>query len=326
MTSRRALPLELLCHVMESVLPPNPSVLLPASHVSTKTLLALTLVCRDTYRMANKLLRQRCVLIDTKSRLADYLVCMQRFVPTMPAPPSLSAITSLYLEPFGRLLNDLLAAMWMRELLCQVSDTLRRLVVLIPFQNAQPLHNWQELRRTLREGFERLHKLEEFVAIGDYPVLSVPDAPTDVWRLWPELKRLTLFNAPTDNHWLWWDIATLPKLQHVILARPLSIATTNIKDEYFHKLPRDDARLDRDIRIVLMEDGGLAPPEMRTARWKEIDPHGRMTVELQAVPENPVRFMDPAKLVADFVKEQALSGCLWDGETRVVEESKSKSK
>ncbi|KAK7426169.1 hypothetical protein QQZ08_007335 [Neonectria magnoliae] len=322
MALRRALPPELLCHVIESVLPPNPHVLLPPSHAATKTLLALTRVCRDTYGLATRLLRQRCVYIDSSRRLVDYLACIQRFVPTMPAPLCLRTITSLYLQPFGTLLNDLSVATRMRELLCEVSETLRRLVVLIPFQNVQPVHNWQAVRRTLREGFERLHNLEEFVAIGDYPVLSVSDAPTDVWRLWPELKRLTLFNAPVDNHWLWWDIATLPKLQHVILARSLNMERTNIKDEYFYKLPRDDARLDRALRVVLV-DAASTKREIQTARWKEIDPNGRMTVELQEVTAGEGGEEDPRNLVADYVKDQALNGCLWDRRTRVVEESES---
>ncbi|KAI5466234.1 hypothetical protein BGZ63DRAFT_411595 [Mariannaea sp. PMI_226] len=273
------LPPELIYHVIESLVPLNPHAILPPSHISTKTLLAMARVCRDVYAITTKLLRQRCIYIETDRRLANLLLCFHRFVPSMPPVLSLRNITSLYLEPFGDKLDDLPTAIWVRELFCEVSESLRRLVVMMPFQSLDPLDDHLNVRRILREGFERLHKLEEFVCIGDYPALSLQDDPTDVWRLWPDLQRLTLFGVPIDNHWLWWDIATLPKLQHVILACAESSVGVNIKDEYFHKLPRDDARLDRDIKIVLM-DGRPTYTGMSTARWDEIDPKRKMTIEL----------------------------------------------
>uniref|UniRef100_A0A8H7N9H2 Uncharacterized protein n=1 Tax=Bionectria ochroleuca TaxID=29856 RepID=A0A8H7N9H2_BIOOC len=69
------------------------------------------------------------------------------------------------------------------------------------------------------------------------------------------------------------DVATLPRLGHVVLARPRRLGAVNIKDEYFHKLPRDDARLEREIKIVLM-DTAEDLPTLTCARWEEIDPRG----------------------------------------------------
>ncbi|CAM1506680.1 Fc.00g063210.m01.CDS01 [Cosmosporella sp. VM-42] len=319
MAERSALPPELLYHVIECVLPSNPYALVPPSHPSTKTLLALTRVSRDTHRLATKLLRQRCLYIDSNRRLADLLLCVPRFVPTLPPVLSLRNITSLYLAPFGENLNDQPTAIWVRELFCEVCETLKRLVVLMPFQSLDPLDDHLNVRRTLREGFERLHKLEEFVCLGDYPALSVSDGATDVWRLWPDLKRLTLFGAPANSHWLWWDIATLPKLQHVVLARSLHVETTNIKDEYFHKLPRDDTRLDREIKIVIL-DAAFVWRNVTTARWKEIDPKGRMTVERYDVPTPFYGDELPRELVTTWVKRGALDGSLWGWEGDVIEE------
>ncbi|KAM6537071.1 hypothetical protein FALCPG4_003027 [Fusarium falciforme] len=318
--SMRVLPTELLYHIIESVLPSNPRALIPPSHISTKTLLALTRVSRDTYRLATRLLRERCLYIDTDRRLADLLLCVPRLVPSLPPVLSLRNITSLYLAPFGESLDDQPTAIWVRELFCEVCETLRRLVVLMPFQSLDPLDDHLSIRRTLREGFERLHRLQEFVCLGDYPALSVPDSPTDVWRLWPDLERLTLFGAPVDSHWLWWDIATLPKLQHVILARSLNVEATNIKDEYFHKLPRDDAKLDRDIKIVLL-DAGFVWRGVKTDRWKQIDPKKRMTVELYDVPTSFYGDEMPRELVTTWVRRGALDGSLWDWQGTVVEES-----
>lgn len=314
---RRALPPELVYEIIDRLVPTNPDALVPLSHVSAKTLLALTLVSRDTYPLASRLLRQRCVYVDSSRRLAKILVCMPRFVPSLPPILSLRNITSLYLEPFHGKLDDQPTAIWVRELFCEVCESLKRLTVRMPFQSLDPLDDHLNVRRTLREGFERLHLLKEFVCLGDYPALSVSDGPTDIWRLWPDLERLVLFGAPVDSHWLWWDIATLPKLQHVVLARPSHVDGVNIKDEYFHKLPRDDVRLDRDIKIVLM-DVATAWRAISTSRWKQIDPRERMTVEQYDIPTSYYGDENPHELVTSWVRRGALDGGLWDWQGDVV--------
>ncbi|KAM0564446.1 hypothetical protein ACHAPJ_000659 [Fusarium lateritium] len=320
--TQRALPPELIYHVIESVLPSNPRALIPPSHISTKTLLSLTRVSRDTYGLATRLLRERCMYVDTSQRLAQLLLCFPRSVPSLPPVLSLRNITSLYLAPFGDKLDNQPTAVWVRELFCEVCCTLRRLVVDMPFQSLDFLNDHLNVRKTLREGFERLDKLEEFVCLGDYPLLSLPDAPTDVWGLWPDLKRLTIFRAPVDNHWLWWYIATQPKLEHVILARSLNVEATNIKEEYFHKLPRDDARLDREIKITLL-DAAFVWRGVKTQRWKEFDPKERMTIELYDVPTSFYGDEKPRELVTSWVRRGALNGTLWDWEGEVVKESMS---
>ncbi|TFB06038.1 hypothetical protein CCMA1212_001859 [Trichoderma ghanense] len=313
-----ALPPELLLLVVDAVLPPNPLQLLPASHSATKTLLALTRTSRATYARATRLLRERCMFVDSGRRLAAVLLCVPRLVPGLPPVLSLRHMTALYLAPFGASLDDLSTAAGVRELLCEVCETLRRLVVQMPFGSLDPLDDGHlGVRRTLRDGFEQLHRLEEFACLGSYPALSVPEGNTDVWRLWPELRRLVLFGVPMDSHWLWWDIATLPMLEHVVLARPVGVDAVNIKDEYFHKLPRDDARLGREIKVVLMDlvyDLGV----VRTERWGEIDPEEKMTVEVFEVPLPFYGDETPLQLVTEWARRGALDGSVWrlDG-TRV---------
>ncbi|KAF5023341.1 hypothetical protein F66182_4649 [Fusarium sp. NRRL 66182] len=317
--TQRALPPELLYHVIESVLPSNPHALIPPSHISTKTLLSLSRVSRDAYGVATRLLRERCLYIDSSRRLALLLLCVPRLIASLPPVLSLRNITSLYLAPFGDKLDDQPTASWVRELFCEVCGTLRRLVVDMPFQSLDPLDDHLNVRRTLREGFERLDMLEEFVCLGDYPALSLQDSPTDVWGLWPDLKRLTIFSAPVDSHWLWWYIAAKPMLEHVVLARPLNVEAANIKDEYFHKLPRDDVRLDREIKITLL-DAAFVWRGVKTWRWEEIDPKGRMTVELYDVPTSFYGDEMPRELVTSWVRRGALDGSLWDWEGEVVNE------
>ncbi|KAF5687643.1 hypothetical protein FDENT_5235 [Fusarium denticulatum] len=317
---QRSLPPELLYNVIEAVLPSNPLALIPTSHTSTKTLLSLTLVSRDTYKLAVRLLRERCLYIDTSRRLAQLLLCLPHSVPSLPPILPLRNIASLYLAPFKDKLDDQPTAAWVRELFCEVCGTLRRLIVHMPFQSLDPLDDHLNVRRTLREGFERLDKLEEFVCLDEYPALSLQDAPTDVWGLWPDLKRLTIFGAPLDNHWLWWYIATQQKIEHVILARPVNVEAANIKGEYFHKLPRDDIRLDRDIKITLL-DAAFVWKGVKTSRWKEFDPKERMTVELYDVPTSFYGDETPRELVTTWVRRGALDGSLWNWEGEIVKET-----
>lgn len=241
-------------------------------------------------------------------------------------PLLLRHLTDLYLAPFeGGRLDDQPTALWVRELLCSASETLRRLVVHMPFGSLDPLDDHLSVRRALRDGFEQLAGLEEFVCLGEYPALSVGEAHTDVWRLWPGLRRLALFHAPADDHWLWWDVATLSKLERVVLARPANLdggggdgTTVNIKDQYFHKLPRDHPALDRRIRITLLGAAYELPDELTVDGWDVIDPRGRMTVDAYHVPMPFYGDESPADQVTGWVRRGALDGTLWDWEGKVV--------
>ena len=313
------LPPELILQIIEAVLPSRPGAILSASHPATKTLLALTLVSRVTYEAASRLLRQRCVSLDSSPRLGTFLRCLPRLVPTLPPTLSLRGITTLYLRPFGRTLDDQPLALWVRELFCEVCDSLRRLVVDMPFATMDRWSDHLSVRRTLRDGFARLARLEEFVCVRDYPTLSMADDETDVWRLWPELRRLVLFKVPVDNHWFWWDVATLPQLDTVVLPRPRNVAGVNVKDEYFHKLARDDPLLSREIRLVLVDVEKEHVPVV-TTRWAEIDPAGRMTVEVYDVPTAFYGDEDADDLCSDWVRQAARNGSLWEWKGAVVQQ------
>ncbi|KAK0392811.1 hypothetical protein NLU13_2306 [Sarocladium strictum] len=332
---RSRLPLELLIQIIECV-PPNRQAILPVGSVATKTLVSLTRVSRSIYRPATTVLRQQCMYVDTSRRLADVLLCMDRLVPSLSPGLSLRHVTALYLAPFGASLDDQPTARWVREMLCEVSETLLRLTISMPFSSLEPWDDHLNVRRTLREGLEQLHALEEFACIGDYPTLSVSTpageatgtTTTDVWRLWPRLRRLMLFGVPLESHWLWWDIATLESLTHVVLVRPRQTErAVDLKHRYFRTLPAGDERLQKKLRVVLMhrvrgdedaggEDGRWLPQghpdylRLDESSWEELDADGRMEVTCYGVPRMGV--MSSEELLVRLAKSWVETGTLWD--------------
>lgn len=309
--SSPTLPPELLALIVDAVLPPNPHLLLPVSNSTTRTLLALTKVSRATHAQATRLLRQRCLFIDSSRRLANVLLCMPRLVPSLPPVLSLRHISELYIAPFGDTLDDLPTAQRVRELFCEVFETLRRLVVQMPFASLDPTQDHLGVRKTLWQGFEMLHKLEEFTCLEEYPTLDTSEWQTNVWRLWPALRRMVLFGAPVDHSGLWCDIAKLPKLEHVVLARPIRLDAVNIKDEYFrcHKFTHA-VRPMRSIKIVLM-DLAYELGTVTTDKWREVDPEENMTVETFEVPLSFYADDSPLEAVSQWARRSALDGSLW---------------
>lgn len=342
----KQLPIELLIQIIEHV-PPNREAILPAGDIATKTLVALTRVARITYQPANTVLRKQCMYIDSTSRLARVRSCLNLFMPSLDPGLSLRHITSLYLAPFRQSLREPLVAKYVDTLLCEVGETLQRLVISMPFSTLQAYDDDEGVRRLLRHGLEQLHNLEEFACIGDYPALSVstPDTgeeggtgpattTTDVWRLWPKLRKLMLFGVPLENHWLWWDIATLESLTHVVLVRPRQTERkVDIKQRYFQTLPPEDERFKRKLKVVLMhrvrddDDSDEAgqnteaqrrwlpeghPDYLRLdeSRWREIDPQERMEVTCYGVPRMGV--MSSEELLVGLAKSWVETGTLWD--------------
>jgi hypothetical protein len=110
------LPLELVLNIITCSLPSSPDVLLNAAHPTTKLLLAFTLVCHETRRLAVRYLAQHCVRLDSPTR-------MRSFLPTILHTPPLCNITSMTL-------NDYVGGgtMLVSELLSRNCTTLKKLV------------------------------------------------------------------------------------------------------------------------------------------------------------------------------------------------------
>ncbi|GJC99472.1 hypothetical protein ColKHC_08298 [Colletotrichum higginsianum] len=319
-TARQRLPPELILHVIESLLPPNESAILPASHSATRALVCFTMVSRSTYDFTIRLLRKRCMHVDSTRRLSLLLLSILS-PPLRSLPPTLSlkCITSLYLSPFGRSLDDKPTAMWVREIFCEVCDSLRRLVVDMPFGSLSGYDDHLDVRPTLTDGFQRLSKLEELVCLRDYPALTfMPQTFTvNCWSLWPKLRRVVLFRAPMSSHWLWYDVANTASLELVVLARPLDLGSANIKDDYHHMLKTHDYLAPRKLRVVLADvESDLA--EVQTANWAERDPDGLIAVERYHIPTSFYGDEDTDELCCGWVKTAALNGSIWDWEGQPV--------
>lgn len=125
------LQIELVLNIITCALPAAPYATLGPAHPTTKLLVAFSLVCHETGRLAVRYLQKYCVSLDSKARL-------ESFLKTVPHQPGLRQITSLSLTPFERDINDLRACYWIRELLCHTCDTLKKLVIDIPLRTCLP--------------------------------------------------------------------------------------------------------------------------------------------------------------------------------------------
>lgn len=206
------LPLELVLNIITCSLPANDQIL-PPSHDVTKLLLTFTLVCRETRRLANRYLRERCVYLCTSKRLSAYILAIQQ-------EPALRNTTALSLSPFGDTIDDLPLCCWVRELFSFTCGSLRRLIIDIPLRSLYPEDDHLAVRRVLRDGFERLENLEEFVSTRDELYLETTEVGRNsaVWKNWRKLKRLALYNVDLTFHFFQ-DLAHLSALEVLVLAR-----------------------------------------------------------------------------------------------------------
>ncbi|KAK1962169.1 hypothetical protein LY78DRAFT_661464 [Colletotrichum sublineola] len=312
-TERQRLPPELIMHIIESLLPPNEAAILPASHSATRALVNLTLVSRSMYDFTTRLLRRRCMHVDSTRRLSLLLLSiLSPPLMSLPSTLSLKCITSLYISPFGKSLDDKPTAMWVRELFCEVSDTLKRLVVDMPFGSLSGYDDHLDVRPTLTDGFQRLSKLEELVCLRDYPALTFMSRTFTVncWSLWPKLRRAVLFKAPVGSHCFWYDTANTASLEQVVLVRPLDLGTANIKGDYRGVLQKFDHLVPRRLKIVLADvESDLA--DVQTADWAKHDPEGLVVVEKYHIPTSFYGDEGVDELCCGWVKTAALNGSIW---------------
>ncbi|KAH8714466.1 hypothetical protein BGZ61DRAFT_449093 [Ilyonectria robusta] len=228
--SRVSLPSEIILLIVESLAPARTNITLPPSHEITKTLVALTRVCRAAAAAASKLLWQFCSHIDSLKRLVDFRTALD-YLPQDDTRRPTSLFLAVYeddsdvpdvawtphnLPVPSPQFDDIQFATAVQGLLLRVAPTLRRLVIHMP-RLAQDHDRTFEL---LRVGYEALVNLEEFVSIGDrfsfagFP-RSAPDR--DVWvTCWPKLRRLALDISLNKN--VFKGLTRLPKLETVVFS------------------------------------------------------------------------------------------------------------
>jgi hypothetical protein len=187
------LPLELIYHIISFVLPPDARTLVPASHITTRTLLALTTVSRGVYHYAARKLHQHCAYLDSAARLARFLACLEAQRMSTPLYTvhggvekyGLSKLTQLYIsitidDPSSSFSSPSssdseLAFQNLCALLHHISPTLKRLIIdvsgLVAFRT--PTNRLiPDAKRTVKIQFLRaalasLARLEEIVDIYD---------------------------------------------------------------------------------------------------------------------------------------------------------------
>lgn len=343
------LPLELILQIIASLIT-DPRSILPPSHSTTKTLLSLTRACRATYPIASNYLRQHCVYIDNDRRLRQLLHCVestrsrtqlserpgQVAGPATTAPRPLRPITTLYLAPFGRSLDDQPTAIWLRELFCLLRLTLLRLVVDLPLRSLYPADDHLDVRRTLRGAFEQLLVIEELVCVRDELFLDVLDAEwrrtsghgvpeTMVWATWPRLRRLALYNVDADEGF-WANARVSGALETVVLTRADGLQDVCAKSAYLgdgdagtHTAPEAYEQPPRPLKVVLVNVSNDHPDRLAgQAKWDEVDPVNVMSVMSYDVPRSFYGDEDPITLCQEWVKTAALRGEIWDWEGTLI--------
>lgn len=312
--NKPALPLELIYQIMDYSLPENPNELLPASDIRTKTLLAFTRVCRATYSLASTYLMRHCVYLDSRIRLARFLDALERSAATPTGRDRFNNVTAMYLALFSGG-DDTTIVMQTRALLRGLHGTLRRLVVDIPMFGREPEIPYGTIRAPLREAFAMLAELEELVCLQRDLYLSIfrphPAEEPVVWAMWPKIRRVSL-SYPDLASGFWRSVASMPKLDSLVLARPVGFDDNRIKAEFFQ-------HADRPIKVVLVNVSAEQPDITQRRDWEGVDPEGKMQILLYDVPTSFYGDESPGGLCRDWIKRSALDGTLWGWNGTLIE-------
>lgn len=211
-------------------------------------------------------------------------------------------------------MDNLPAAAWVRDLFGYTSDTLKRLIVDIPFGSLPPWNDHLNVGPVLHEGFQKLANLEEFVCTRDAVRLGYPDE----WREdggiksviynWPRLRRLAL-NRPTCNVQFWECLADMRDLEKVVLTPAMTIIHRDfdLRRVYLERASSSLVVVLADVRASRRApDADSASPATCTdASDKE-----RMRLMLYKIPMPKKKtFLDTH---SQWLMGTALSGELWD--------------
>ncbi|KAK6004270.1 hypothetical protein QM012_009120 [Aureobasidium pullulans] len=223
------LPVELLDRIIWFTIPDLNYLAYPASHATTKTLLALCRVSRATSCTAKTLLYTHCLYIDKPWRL-DLL--LTRYFFQSNSPTLISRIENLYLSPFsGGTIREKKVVTQIAELFTLLGPSLKRLVNDMPLRSHYPEEDiTDQLRPILRRGFEQLIHLEEFCSVKDELYLAYWDPTSSqqahddevndfMFENWRYLRRIALYNQMLDSDFRS-ALTRMPNLESIVLSRP----------------------------------------------------------------------------------------------------------
>ncbi|XEU94722.1 hypothetical protein FSHL1_000006 [Fusarium sambucinum] len=315
-----------------------------ASDIITKTLRNLTLVSKAIYPTASRLLWRNCLRVESIESLHLFRDFISReSVVTGRKPCEAYGFTKLFLAPFTLDLPvpgdeedeepfDLLAGQHndhyclemedhntieaLTEVIVTLSPVLDAIIVDMPLRLINPeLDDSRGTRRLLREGFEALVNVEEFVSINDelWPATTLPE----VWTKWPKLKRLALYNVVTGPQ-LWKNLISCPQLEMVTLSamNPPNVESwrQNIKDEWSRAWTQATLQTTmsfedrvpyqgREVIIALCDLGVcLSRFAYFTDSWERLDPANRI-----GIMPVPVEQADPGGYLSQLNRDLSQS-------------------
>jgi hypothetical protein len=174
--------------------------------------------------VANIYLRRHCVYLDSSEKLRKYLLLI-------PDQPKLRTIRSLTLDPFSRgSIDDWAVCSWIRELFNFTCESLSKLIIDMPLRTCYPTDDHLGVRPVLREAFERLVNLEEFVSTKDDLYLDTrSEEYALIWTKWPKLKRMALYGVYLDSRF-WQQVALHPSLEVLALTSPLVLTAPHVAE------------------------------------------------------------------------------------------------
>ncbi|KAF2089233.1 hypothetical protein K490DRAFT_54859 [Saccharata proteae CBS 121410] len=227
------LPIEVVLNIVECMLPSSDAeVALEASHCLTRTLISLALTSRATYSIATRSLYTHCLFIDSSDRLSlllrslrDLIRSPGSFSSTLPHVDVRRCLQQLYLAPFMAGELDVLTAKRIYWLFSYMRLTLRRLVIDMPLRALSPENDRMRVRPILRDAFELLRNLEEFVSARDDLYLATegfhfmgsdPHEPP-VWWQWTSLRRLALYDVDFESPVFQANIKKLKVLEDLVM-------------------------------------------------------------------------------------------------------------
>ena len=326
------LPLEIVLNVIDSLVDfGNEQVLaLKPDHWRAVQLRQWLLVSKATSEAAARHLYRHCMYIDSHRRLMFLVRTLsppkrvnngdeleQQIVQSKHLP----YITNLYLAPFRQHLDDLPAAIWIFELLSMVGPRLKRFNFDFPFNSLSGYRDHLGVYRWIRNGLERLTKLEELVYLSSDANLVHQWPLADQyhglwWHGFRDLKRLVLpyrnlpdFLTPflksnEENQ------ATLrPALTHLVIhLRDLPLSPFALE---LDKLAGEN--ISEPLKVIHVHQPFLPPYE--SIITEQISIADESVAELHSMvvhgPDASVRPDPHFNLANIFIKREALSGNLW---------------
>lgn len=318
------LPTELLEIIIDNVVSTHSNLAVPASDITTRTLYSCLTVSKSTFSRSLELLYRHCLYIDSPRQLQQLL---QSYQPGCVAPQlKLDSSTSMFLAPFsGDTIQEPEVIDNLHSLFDILGNYIKRMVIDMPLRSAYPdRRDGRELRVPLRNAFRRLMAMEEFTTIRDELYLSTTyprnEVEHPVWSRWPNLKRLALYNVDI-SHDLLLNVGRVRALQTLVLTRAdgmedletlrdaltpgTTIIIANVWDDH-HPHQRRWLRRAMDAkpnqRVVKSDLQWSYTRDMAHAKAicvSEIDLNGGF---------NASHIYD----CQDWMKEEALSGRLWD--------------